>query len=444
MCLCMALHHHLRTPALLSQQIQPRLPRTMTERLTLTLLLWSSCALIIPNCEGQVDTFPTPDVNCTCELGHGKCAEDGECRCDPGWEGTFCDDCVRMPGCVHGSCHQPWQCICEDGWAGRFCDKDVHVCEKEEPCQNGATCSLNEAGEYNCLCPEGFHGKHCELKTGPCHKIKSPCKNGGLCEDLGGFAPELSCRCLVGFTGPRCETNMDDCLMRPCANGATCLDGVNRFSCLCPAGFTGRFCTINLDDCASQPCLNGGRCIDRVTAFHCLCPPGYTGRTCEVPLWPKEAQTQAPRRGSFDWGGGGGWPVRFTQSKPNSSTSGNHFHGVTGSGGDSHLLKISVTEVVTQSGTGGLSEEQLITLLVLGGMTLAVVALTAGLVLRGHWQNLRVCSHCRISTSQQHPFQQCRSDQQHPVSTQQDCKISFLHTSVPAELEKKRLNTEVI
>uniref|UniRef100_A0A4W4FQZ6 EGF-like domain-containing protein n=1 Tax=Electrophorus electricus TaxID=8005 RepID=A0A4W4FQZ6_ELEEL len=254
------------------------------------------------------------------ELGHGKCAEDGECRCDPGWEGTFCDDCVRMPGCVHGSCHQPWQCICEDGWAGRFCDKDVHVCEKEEPCQNGATCSLNEAGEYNCLCPEGFHGKHCELKTGPCHKIK----------------------------------------------------------------------------------------------------------------------------GSFDWGGGGGWPVRFTQSKPNSSTSGNHFHGVTGSGGDSHLLKISVTEVVTQSGTGGLSEEQLITLLVLGGMTLAVVALTAGLVLRGHWQNLRVCSHCRISTSQQHPFQQCRSDQQHPVSTQQDCKISFLHTSVPAELEKKRLNTEVI
>lgn len=49
---------------------------------------------------------------------------------------------------------------------------DIHVCENEKPCQNGATCFLNDAGEYNCLCPEGFHGKNCELKTGPCHKIK--------------------------------------------------------------------------------------------------------------------------------------------------------------------------------------------------------------------------------------------------------------------------------
>uniref|UniRef100_A0A8K9XXI6 Protein delta homolog 2 n=1 Tax=Oncorhynchus mykiss TaxID=8022 RepID=A0A8K9XXI6_ONCMY len=320
----------------------------MPLRDSVTLLLWSCCVLLLVHqCEGQV-------LNCTCNVTNSRCEENAVCSCDPGWEGQQCDVCVRMPGCVHGSCHQPWQCTCEPGWTGRFCDKDIHVCTNEAPCQNGATCYTNISGEYSCLCPNGFYGRNCEHKTGPCHKIgKSPCKNRGQCEDSSGYAPELSCRCLAGFSGPRCETNMDDCLMRPCANGATCLDGINRFSCLCPEGFTGRFCTINLDDCASQPCLNGGRCLDRASTFHCLCKAGFTGRTCEVPLRSPESQS----------------PIR------------------------NRLLKISVKEVVTQWGSSGLSEVQLITLLVLGGMTLGVVALTASLVLRGHWQDR--CASCR-------------------------------------------------
>ncbi|XP_062851085.1 protein delta homolog 2 [Trichomycterus rosablanca] len=418
-------------------------------RLTLTLLFWGSCAWLIPNCKGQDLISSSSPVNCSCELGHGKCAEDGECRCDPGWGGPSCSDCVRMPGCVHGSCLQPWQCTCDDGWTGRFCDKDIDVCEKAKPCQNGATCFLNKAGDYSCLCPEGFYGKNCELKTGPCHKIKSPCKNGGICEDLGGFALKLSCRCLAGFTGPYCETNIDDCLMSPCANGATCVDGVNRFSCLCPAGFMGRFCTVNLDDCASQPCLNGGRCIDRVNKFHCLCPAGYTGQTCEVPLAIKGLPTPAPHRNTIGSGGGGGGVdggglrelPHITPKKHNIYTSGN----VTSSRDQGHF-KISVKEVVTQSAESGLSEEHFIILLVLGGMTLAVVVLTAGLVLRGHWQSICACNRCKTPVSRQEDSFQSGCTQQRPLaSTQQDCKISFLHSSDdPPEFEKKRLNTEVI
>ncbi|KAF7642793.1 hypothetical protein LDENG_00250580, partial [Lucifuga dentata] len=118
-------------------------------------------------------------------------------RCDPGWDGERCERCVPTPGCVHGSCQQPWQCSCEAGWAGRFCDKDLHVCWKQQPCQNGATCVMEDSGEYSCLCPEGFHGRNCQLKTGPCHQRRSPCKNGGLCEDANGFATELTCRCLA-------------------------------------------------------------------------------------------------------------------------------------------------------------------------------------------------------------------------------------------------------
>lgn len=283
-----------------------------------------------------------------------------------------------------------------------------------------------------------------------CCCLRSPCKNGGICEDLGGFALELSCRCLAGFTGRYCETNMDDCLMRPCANGATCVDGVNRFSCLCPAGFTGRFCTVNLDDCASQPCLNGGRCIDRINKFYCLCPAGFTGQTCDIPLAIKGLPTSASHMNTIGSGREKGGGVRqlpqITTKKHNIYTSGNSSQGVTSSRDQGHLLKISVKEVVTQSASSALSDEHFIILLVLGGMTLAAVLLTVGLVLRGHWQSICACSHCKAQASSQEESFQPGCMQHHQVaSTQQDCKISFLHsTDQPPEFEKKIMNTEVI
>lgn len=244
---------------------------------------------------------------------------------------------------------------------------------------------------------------------------RSPCKNGGLCEDADGFAAVLSCRCLAGFTGPRCETDLDDCLMRPCANGATCLDGVNRFSCVCPAGFSGRFCTVNLDDCASRPCLNGGRCLDRAGGFHCVCRPGFTGATCQTALRGGE-----PGWTTLGWEGGGARPHLTTK---------NQRSGATGSGNSSRhgdrLLKVTVSE---RSG-GGLSQLQLIILLVLAAVTLGVVLLTAALVLQGH---CRDCGHAPSSSS---------SSQRRARRDEPECQISFLNAAEP---EKKKLNTEVM
>ncbi|XP_068457909.1 protein delta homolog 2 [Clinocottus analis] len=325
-------------------------------------VLLSCCFLLVfaaPPCRGQ-------GSDCSCDVPNSRCDESGVCRCDPGWDGERCERCVPTPGCRHGSCQQPWQCRCEAGWGGRFCDKDLSLCAVRPPCRNGATCVMEAGSGYGCLCAAGFTGRDCQLKTGPCTQRRSPCQNGGLCEDADGFAVDLSCRCLAGFTGRRCETDVDDCRMQPCAAGATCRDGVNRFSCLCPAGFAGRFCTVNLDDCASRPCLHAGRCLDRAGGFHCVCRPGYGGATCET-----EARAREPE------GRGGG--ARSTVNTNERSAL--RAAAAVGNGSRDGAGSFKVT--VSERQAADLSEVRLVVLLVLAGATLAAVALTSALVLRG-------------------------------------------------------------
>ena len=48
-------------------------------------------------------------------------------RCQPGWQGPLCDQCVTFPGCMNGLCVEPWQCICKDGWDGHLCDLGGHL-----------------------------------------------------------------------------------------------------------------------------------------------------------------------------------------------------------------------------------------------------------------------------------------------------------------------------
>lgn len=114
-------------------------------------------------------------------------------RCNYGWQGRFCDECVPYPGCVHGSCVEPWQCNCETNWGGLLCNKgsgrpratsgggagggraagpehpalppDLNYCGSHHPCANGGTCINAEPDQYHCVCPAGYSGKNCEQGT---------------------------------------------------------------------------------------------------------------------------------------------------------------------------------------------------------------------------------------------------------------------------------------
>ena len=41
---------------------------------------------------------------------------------------------------------------------------------------------------------------------------------------------------ILYFSGQFCEEDIDECLARPCSNGATCIDEENGFHCICLHG----------------------------------------------------------------------------------------------------------------------------------------------------------------------------------------------------------------
>uniref|UniRef100_A0A8C5B177 Delta-like protein n=1 Tax=Gadus morhua TaxID=8049 RepID=A0A8C5B177_GADMO len=252
-----------------------------------------------------------------CNLLHGSCGKPGECKCNYGFQGPFCDDCVPYPGCVHGTCAAPWQCSCERNWGGLLCDKDLNYCGRHHPCINGGTCMNTEPDQYQCLCPQGYSGQTCQIAEHAC--VSDPCANGGTCHEVpSGF----NCHCPPGWEGPTCANNLDECASNPCAQGGTCVDLDNSFECVCPPqwkgktcqievsscrgqcqngatckkaqgiyqcqclrGFTGSHCEVRASACDSGPCHNAGRCHDLRGSFVCECPPEFSGELCEIPSW---------------------------------------------------------------------------------------------------------------------------------------------------------------
>uniref|UniRef100_A0A3B4ZWR4 Protein jagged-2-like n=1 Tax=Stegastes partitus TaxID=144197 RepID=A0A3B4ZWR4_9TELE len=242
-----------------------------------------------------------------CSPSHGTCSSPGECKCNYGWQGPLCDECLPYPGCVHGTCTEPWQCTCEKNWGGLLCDKDLNYCGTNRPCKNGGTCMNTEPDEYNCACPDGYSGKNCEIgeSVNPTAENKnsirvsvsltewmwfnsyvsdtdecasSPCAQGGTCIDMeNGF----ECLCPPQWTGKTCQIDVNECAGKPCLNAYSCKNLIGGYHCACFRGWVGQNCDINMNSCHGQ-CQNGGTCKEVSRGYQCVCQPGFVGRHCEV------------------------------------------------------------------------------------------------------------------------------------------------------------------
>nr|KAF6484011.1 delta like non-canonical Notch ligand 1 [Rousettus aegyptiacus] len=205
---------------------------TATAALLPVLLLLLACG----HSAHGAECFPA------CHPQNGFCEDDNVCRCQSGWQGPLCDQCVTFPGCVNGLCMEPWQCICDDGWDGNLCDIDIRACAST-PCANSGTCMNLEKGHYECSCAPGFSGKDCRKTDGPCVVNGSPCQHGGTCVDDEGQASHASCLCPPGFSGNFCEIVANSCTPNPCENQGICTDIGGDFRCRCPAGFVDKTCS---------------------------------------------------------------------------------------------------------------------------------------------------------------------------------------------------------
>ena len=56
---------------------------------------------------------------------------------------------------------------------------DLLPCERQSPCQNGATCRNDSHGRYTCSCPPGYEGTNCQSEINECSP--NPCQNQGTC-----------------------------------------------------------------------------------------------------------------------------------------------------------------------------------------------------------------------------------------------------------------------
>nr|XP_017499654.2 protein delta homolog 1 [Manis javanica] len=302
-----------------------------------------------------VECFPA------CHPQNGFCQDNNVCRCQPGWQGPLCDQCVTFPGCVHGLCVEPWQCICDDGWDGNLCDIDVRACAST-PCANNGTCVNLDTGGYECSCTLGFSGKGCENKDGPCVINGSPCQHGGTCVDDEGRASHASCLCPPGFSGNFCEVVTNSCIPNPCENQGICTDIGGDFRCRCPAGFMDKTCSRPVTTCATEPCLNGGSCLQHTQVrYECLCKPEFTGPTCgrKRVVGPQQV-TRLPS--------GYGLTYRLTPG----------VHELPVAQPEHRVLKVSMKEL--NKSTPLLSEGQAVCFTILGVLTSLVVLGTMGIV----------------------------------------------------------------
>ncbi|KAI8737995.1 multiple epidermal growth factor domains protein 6, partial [Biomphalaria glabrata] len=252
---------------------------------------------------------------CQCDVNNSLDCDDvnGTCTCEPGWNGTNCDqdidECaINATVCTNSNenCHNlngSAECVCETGYyrptAGASCQvcNATHYgynCEHQCTCVEGNTLDCNDVNG-TCTCKSGWNGTNCDLDIDECVTNTSYCTgHAETCHNLNGTA---ECLCQNGYhrptSGSQCQAcdsthygpncaHQCNCMM---ANTADCND-VNG-TCTCKPGWTGLNCDHLVDQCSNTTLCTVANetCYNISGTATCDCLVGFfrptSGGLCE-------------------------------------------------------------------------------------------------------------------------------------------------------------------
>ena len=216
---------------------------------------------------------------------HGQCDGNGECICDRGWTGEFCEilDCMDSSCSNHGICKNA-TCYCSEGWYGKSCEQRISsACS---PLDIYKFTSNHQSTSYNNLpkpqeviSPSVIPSQRSsdlpivDLSKKEKAKLKHENKSGSddntvKCNDHGKFNTDANvCKCFDGWNGDYCDIE----ICQPKCEHGSCENG----KCVCDNQWAGV-------DCSQKLCLPGCDTHGICNKGICECNQGWNGENCFI------------------------------------------------------------------------------------------------------------------------------------------------------------------